>query len=650
MWLAIILGSVLLLVASSARAAQVRLPLRISYLILDEALKKQLFTAPGGRALFWSGSDPCQYFYAENPRFGPDATTVKLETVASLSLGLSVGGKCLSPVSWNGIIELHAQPYVTSDLILKLRVTDINLYNLQHEKTLLAGRAFDLIKGNFIPRIETFYSDLKTPVRQLGELAQSGAPSDVAQRVRAALSTLRAIAPVVAEDNGLRVMVEIIVPNVPTPVVSGPPAQLTSAEIAAWQKALDQWDAFFVFATKQVGITVRDKQVRDQLFNLLVDSRYRLVQALSHPQPSNGPDPVRLLFLDTWNRFDAIVQSAAGRGVLGNRMLEFLSFISAGDALFALDQAAPALGVRVSADGLRRLAHVMAPKFTADPLKYSFDEDSELRQIFGTAQPLESPGPLEEPEADVSPGGALQTPTMTPMPSPTLAPLSSLRRWLLDPPEAFAAADPLIPQILSLGQRLKALVVNDSNASSYRDAVDRLLGLSAQREMNDDALESAYRRIYLVMVKSTAWQESCWRQFVIRHDRIRWLESVSGDIGLMQINKYVWRGFYGLPRLKWDIVYNVSAGEEILMQMMRHATNKGATQSSGHRADLARSAYSAYNGGPGAWNRWRRHNAPNDVRHIDEAFWEKYQALEQGQSFDILRCAAEWEQPHRPAH
>ncbi len=152
------------------------------------------------------------------------------------------------------------------------------------------------------------------------------------------------------------------------------------------------------------------------------------------------------------------------------------------------------------------------------------------------------------------------------------------------------------------------------------------------------------------MVKSTAWQESCWRQFVIRHDRIRWLESVSGDIGLMQINKYVWRGFYGLPRLKWDIVYNVSAGEEILMRMMRHATNKGATQSSGHLADLARSAYSAYNGGPGAWNRWRRHDAPDDVRHIDEAFWEKYQALEQGQSFDILQCAAEWEQPHRPAH
>lgn len=44
---------------------------------------------------------------------------------------------------------------------------------------------------------------------------------------------------------------------------------------------------------------VQDKQVRDQLFNLLLDSRYRLVQALSHPQHDNVADPIRLLFLDT---------------------------------------------------------------------------------------------------------------------------------------------------------------------------------------------------------------------------------------------------------------------------------------------------------------------------------------------------------------
>ena len=691
----IIIGTILMLLANSADAAQVRLPLRISYLILDETLKAQVFT-PGGRATFWSGSDPCQYFYGENPRLGSNGSTVKLETVGTMNLGLSVAGKCLSPISWNGIIEFETEPYVTPDLMLKLRVTDINLYNIQHEKTLIAGRGFDLIKGYYIPRIETFKFDLNTPVHQLGELAQLGAAPDVAQRIKVALSTMRSIPPVVVDGDGMRVMVEMTVPSVATPVVSGTPAPLTPAEIEAWQTALDQWDAFFVFATKQVGLTSQDKQLRDQLFNLLLDSRYRLVDAIAHPQPSNGPDPVRLLFLDTWSQFVAIVQSAAQRGMLGSRALEFLSFISAGDALFALDQAAPALGVRISADDLRRLAHLMAPTYAADPLKFNFDEDPELRHLFGTTQPLESSGPLEQAApsespttapsespaaaASASPAAAssespaaapsespaaapsespaaapsespaavpsespetLPTSAITPIPSPTSAPLSLLERWFLNPPEAFAADNPLIAEILSLGEKLKRVVVNDSNASRYSGDVDRLLDLSGKREINDKALEAANHRVYMTLVKSAAWQESCWRQFIIRDGSVRWLESATGDIGLMQVNKHVWRGFYSLTRLQWDVVYNVSAGDEILMRMMRHAADKGAGKS-GQPAELARSAYSAYNGGPGAWSRWRRHNVPADVRQIDEAFWKKYRAMEQGQSFDILRCAAEW--------
>ena len=76
--------------------------------------------------------------------------------------------------------------------------------------------------------------------------------------------------------------------------------------------------------------------------------------------PNEEPaDPVRLLFIDTWTRFDAIVQRAAAHGLLGNRTLEFLSFISAGDALIAFDQAAPALGMRISAQDLPKIKRIL---------------------------------------------------------------------------------------------------------------------------------------------------------------------------------------------------------------------------------------------------------------------------------------------------
>ena len=158
----------------------------------------------------------------------------------------------------------------------------------------------------------------------------------------------------------------------------------------------DHWDAFIVFAVKQLGGAVADHQFRDQLFDLLLDSRYRLVTALSQPQANAGPDPIRLIFIDEWTRLRTIIQAAARRGMLGSRALEFLSFITAGDALFAADQAAPALGMHISSDDLRRLARLMAPQSTADPLAFTYEQDPQLQQLFGFTGPLESPGPLEE--------------------------------------------------------------------------------------------------------------------------------------------------------------------------------------------------------------------------------------------------------------
>jgi hypothetical protein len=58
--------------------------------------------------------------------------------------------------------------------------------------------------------------------------------------------------------------------------------------------------------------------------------------------------------------------------------------------------------------------------------------------------------------------------------------------------------------------------------------------------------------------------------------------------------------------------------------------------------EIARSTYAAYNGGPGAYNRWRRSDESADTRYIDQSFWTKFRAVTAGQLFDILNCAAQW--------
>jgi hypothetical protein len=221
------------------------------------------------------------------------------------------------------------------------------------------------------------------------------------------------------------------------------------------------------------------------------------------------------------------------------------------------------------------------------------------------------------------------------------------RSWfqLFSPADADAAEsapDPLASQIFSLGTSLKLVVADQHNAAVYGRSVLRLLTLVTQRESDYQTLQWQYRRTYLNLVKSTAWQESCWRQFIRVNGRVRFLESTTDDVGMMQVNRHVWRGFYSIPRLEWDVVYNVGAGAEILLRLMTTAYARPSAAGGAAVTDIARSTYAAYNGGPGAFNRWRRPDEPAQARAIDQSFWPKFKAIAGGQLFDILSCAAHW--------
>jgi hypothetical protein len=686
-----------------ADGAPLRIPLHIEYAMLNAAMAHQLY-ASGGRADLWNGDNDCQYLYAENPRIKQGRGAVEIDSDGALSLGLPVAGKCLSPLAWSGMIAASSNPYVKG-FALKFRVSDIDLYDRDGKKSLIVGRGFDLIKSNFVPRLETFSYDLAPAIEQLRELARMAAEPAAQPRLSTVLSTLTIEPDVGIETDGVRLVMDIEAPTAPPAPAT--PAPLKATQTATLDATLYSWDAFLVFAIKQIGATVPDPKVRAQLFDVLMDSRQRLVMAMREPPEEGGPDPIRLLFLDEWTRLRRIITDAAERGMLGNRALEFLSFISAGDALFALDQAAPALGIRISSDDLRRLAHIMAPRVTTDPLMYGFDQDPQLQKMFGITPPLETSGPFDFPEkripspsptpmpASGTPAAAASgqsSPAVSPSQSPSLSPaptpepagaismLSAISAYV-GPIAARAAeqypsraqANPangerrrddrdgaaknhgrgsddredrqLSVQIDELGHRLRRAVVNSKNADKYRADLARLLALSARFQLESDPPAAELRSTYPVLMKAVAWQESCWRQFVVRRSRITYLESSTGDIGLMQVNKYVWRGMYNLNRLKWDIVYNAGAGSEILLRTMRGAARHDPAELA-KPADLARSAYAAYNGGPGAYGRWRERHEPALARQIDKGFWLKYRAMSEGQTFDIVRCAIEWDRAH----
>ena len=154
-----------------------------------------------------------------------------------------------------------------------------------------------------------------------------------------------------------------------------------------------------------------------------------------------------------------------------------------------------------------------------------------------------------------------------------------------------------------------------------------------------NAIEARFRPVFAHLVPTVGWQESCWRQFVEKDHRVTFLLSGSGDVGLMQVNRRVWRGFFDLEKLEWDIAYNAGAGAEILAQLLNRY---GVREGRGQVENGARATYSAYNGGPDAYRRYRLARVARTERAIDVAFWKKYQAMAAGRALDFVLCIQGW--------
>jgi len=396
--------------------------------------------------------------------------------------------------------------------------------------------------------------------------------------------------------------------NPTTPVAAPTPEPtLTAEELQQWEAAWQRWDAFLTFTIKQLGLESSSKPLRLTLADVLIEARFDILEALA-PSAPGAADPTRALFLKTWERLAPVVRQAAAE-VPSASALHYLSFVAAGDALAALDQAGPDIGLDISADGLRRLARIVAPLNTDDPLVYSTAVDPDLRRVVGLGAPLPPPDLSAAPADDAWWRGG----------------------WLL---RAAVAAEEVPPQ-----KSLEHWVADADAIDTYLQTVRQVLDEITQKALADGDLEARYHDLYRRLVLATAWQESCWRQFVRTSGKVTYLKSGVGASGMMQVNEHVWRGLYDLRGLRWDIRYNGRAGSEILMHYLQdYAIAKKEDAQPGGMDNLARATYAVYNGGPGALTRYRKPGTKHLLKRIDELFTEKYRAVSAGKELEVSRC------------
>ncbi len=285
--------------------------------------------------------------------------------------------------------------------------------------------------------------------------------------------------------------------------------------------------------------------------------------------------------------------------------MSYLAFISAGDALAAIDASGEHTGLQISRATLLEFARSLAPDISNDDIDYTLEPDPVLRRLFGFPEEL-----------------------VAVLPPPTNV-------WL----DLFITPARAESGDTDLSDRLNRWAPQRDDIDDYLEAVDTLLGEVEREERERGKILGEFTPVYGTLLRATAWQETCWRQFIDKQGTLQPIRSSAGSIGLMQVNQHVWRGIYDIERLGADIAYNARAGNEILVHyLVDYAIRKKEHEITRSVDNLARATYAVYNGGPGHLRRYRQDDTKSSLRAIDDAFWRKYMSIQSDGASAVRLC------------
>ncbi len=586
-----------------ALAVPVELPVSLDYAVVSDALGRQVFQGPDGSAELFRDSQDCNQLTLSDPRIeGTDHGQLRVITRVLARVGTPLAGRCILPFTWNGSIETFKEVVVAPlGGRVTFRVIDSNILSGDDEKRKMSGVVWNWIKAQVHPRLGGVTIDFGPALADLRTLLYEALPPG--QVERGAIADSLQLQSARAELESMKVTFALDAPLPPTDWAPVSTAVLTEEELASWDAAWQSWDAFATWLIKDLA-TPAAPELRDALAEILLEARHELRDALA--ADVRDEDPVRSLFLSTWERLAPLLRDS-DLNLPGARNVGLATFISAGNALQALDTAAPHLGLTLDSESLRRMARMLAPAVTEEELGYTTRVDPELRQLLGL-EPELAIDSMEDTSAS--------------------APFA----WLISP--AWAAA--VSPQLVKL---LTNWIPAPNDLDRYLRTMEQLLDESIAAERKRGKVTDEYFDLYENLVRATAWQESCWRQFVENNGVIKPIQSSAGSVGLMQINQHVWRNIYDLEALQNNVGYNARAGNEIIAHyLVDYAIKRKEHEVRGNIHDLARATYGVYNGGPRHLNRYRREDTNAYLRGIDAAFWSKYQAIRKQGANAVRQC------------
>ncbi len=350
---AITVSSLLMLLANSASAGSVSLPIQLDYSLIKKALVSQLFTGQNHSAQLWNDKHGCSFLNLANPKVSGEKGQVRLLNDVQAQFGTRLGGECLTVLKWDGVLETFQQPTLSSDhSVLSLPVTKAIAYD-QKGHQLTIDKLQDLIKKVAAPKLADIKVDLNKSRGDIEKTLTSFLPKENVPNIKTMVNTL-AFSSAEANDTGVAVKLAFDAPANVAP--KKPAAAFTEAEMKQWQASWKEWDAFLTRAIKQASHDAPTPELRKTLTGILAESRTAFQAGLKNHDPNN--DPVRVFFTHTWQQLAPQLRTLA-KELPEAQGLRYATFIAATDVIYELDKIGAPLGLELSSNGLRQLARLL---------------------------------------------------------------------------------------------------------------------------------------------------------------------------------------------------------------------------------------------------------------------------------------------------
>ena len=682
---------------SICRAEQVVLPLTLDYKLLTSLLVREAFSGKGQTAALVGRPGECVYLGISEPKFSAAGKNVRLEMRLAIRLGTDVVGRCVAPVEWQGYLSLVQQPVFDSQTFsLAFRTVDSVILNQARQPATIAGVLWEFAKPRVYEHLNRVRLNLAPPVKDMRDFLAPLFHEQARQATQAMLSSLRG-GPLSVTGDSVIVELQGEVEEVYSPAKDQADKTISQAERKKLVQLWETWDVFLVSLVSLLASEPLTPEDQLLLVDVLLDTRYAFAAALEEQDLEK--DFVRLQFIRVWRKLAPLFRRQLYAKPSANT-LGFLAFFTAADALTVLDQMGPTLGIEVSQQGLLRLAAMLTGRET--PLIYSPDVDPGLRKLLqlpavesrkkigNEDDILEIDLPPTKKEKEPVDSGLRQLPQLPPveteqkmrkedgiletdipiikkekdpvdsrlrkLPQPPPVedrqqtgdedeileidlpktkedknPLSRLSNFFFTP--AYALDAPLIAEALNWK-------VPEDDLAGYAERVRTVLTDASSIVLAKQQIPTQLHAMFRTMIVAMAWQESCFRQFVEKNNKLTFLMSYNQtSVGVMQINERVWRGMYDRNQLRWDIRYNAQAGCEIAeLYLRRHALQGNGPAPGAKVSSLPSIVYAMYNGGPGQYEKYLAREKSGKPFPSDQYFAEKLKWVEKREWGQIREC------------